>query len=297
MTTKHQFISIAKDKLYPHKGQPRKHISDEVVYARRRQLEQEGQLAPILVFPADAEGRHELVDGECRWRAALESDHLELLNAEIYLGDREDLAGLLVTQLLRNDDGSAPLTALEKAISYKRLISHFEEDDEKGSSLKQAADRLGMDYTTFTRTLKVSEMSGRLSEFVLDRGIDDRRAINGLMRVERMATQDRVDELFNEIRHNDEKKENHDITFSTREIVALACKELKAGSERQKRGTKEKVKRKLAARKIQLKEGEGGSCLVIETPREVITFELEEAHAELFKNAGFSLSELVTKED
>ena len=297
MTANPQFIRIAKGQLYRNQGQPRKHISDEVIYARRRQLEKEGQLTPILVFPVDAEGRHELVDGECRWRAALESDNLESLSAEVYQGDRDDVAGLLVTQLLRNDDGAAPLTALEKAISYKRLISQLEDDEEKGSSLKQAADRLGMDYTVFTRTLKVSEMSARLSEFVLDRGIDDRRAINGLIRVERMATEDKVEALFNEIRLNDQKKENHESTFTTREIVALACKELKEGSVRQKRGSKEKVKRKLAARKIQLKEGEGRPSLVIETPREVITFELEEEHAELFRKAGLSLSDLMTKEE
>jgi len=296
MSKTHEFITVKKDQLYRNPGQPRKHIADEVIDTRRRQLEHEGQLTPLLVFPADADGRHELVDGECRWRAALESESFDAFSAEIYGGDREDIAGLVVTQLLRNDNGSEPLTALEKAVSYARLISQLEDDEERGSGLKQAADRLGMNYSDFTRALKVAEMSEGLSEFVLEQGIDDRRVINGLMRVERLATQERIDDLHDEIRQNERRKSEQESASNTREIVALACKELKEGRERQKRVMKEKVKRKLSAREIHFKEREGGHSLVIETPREVITFELKPAQVALFKSAGFAGLGITDKE-
>lgn len=292
MSIDYQVLTISKDKLYPNSGQPRKHITDEVIEARRQQLEQEGQLTPILVFPAGSDGRHELVDGECRWRAALASETIECLSAQVYQGDREDVGGLVVTQLLRNDDGSEPLTALEKAVSYERLISHLEDDDEKGSALKQAADRLGMDYTEFTRALKVAEMSETLSEFVLERGIDDRRVINGLMRIERMDSKERVDALFDQIRQNDHRKGQQEGTLSTREIVASACKDLKEGRASQKRVTKDKIKRKLAARKIQLKEKEGSVQLVIETPREIITFDVDSEYAVLLGAVDFGALDL-----
>lgn len=292
MSVDYQVLRISKDKLYPNSGQPRKHITEEVIEARQQQLEQEGQLTPILVFPVDSDGRHELVDGECRWRAAMASETIEFLNAQVYQGDREDIGGLVVTQLLRNDDGSEPLTALEKAMSYKRLISHLEHDDERGSALKQSADRLGMDYTEFSRALKVAEMSRTLSEFVLERGIDDRRVINGLMRIERMGSGEQVDDLFDQIRQNDCRKERQEETLSTRKIVASVCKDLKEGRALQKRVTKDKIKRKLAARKIQLKEKEGSVQLVIETPREIITFDVDSEYAALLGAVDFGAADL-----
>ncbi|MBV1929938.1 MAG: ParB N-terminal domain-containing protein [Gammaproteobacteria bacterium] len=294
MVNDHRFVSIEKGKLYPNEDQPRQYISAEVISSRRRQLENEGQLAPILVFDADKEGCYQIVDGECRWRAALESQSIDALSAEIYQGDRGDIASLLVTQLLRNDDGAAALTALEKAVSYRKLISQFEDDEQRGSALKQSADRLGMDYTVFTRALKVAEMSDGVAAFVLERGIDDQRVINGMMRVDRMGTEKRVDELFADIRLNDGRKDQGEQARNTREIVADACKEIKEGRTRQKGGPREKVKRKLSAKNIQISEQNGKFKLVIETPRELISFDIESDQVEQLHNESVRLMDVKT---
>ena len=288
MSNSTDYDIISKHKLYPSADQPRKHIPSEVIEKRRKQLESEGQLTPLLIFPADSDGNHEIIDGECRWRGGMASDVIEDFKVEIYKGDRDDIARIITVQLMRNDDGATPLTAPEKAKAYQRLVDSLEDDDEKGSALKQAADRMGMDYSEFTRALKVGEMSEDVTGFVLERGIDDKRVINGLMRIERLATKNKFDEVLDEIRDNDAKKERNEKAHTTREIVSSACKDVKGG--KQARGAKEKVKRKLSARKITFKVKNDTGSLVIETPREVITFDLESDQAEKFK--GLDLSEV-----
>ena len=269
---------ISKHRLQPDSTQPRRHISREKIEKKKAQLLADGQVSPILIWPPREDGRADLVDGETRWLAALElpDEVLLELRYEVYTGRREDRGKLLLTQLLRNDDGSEPLTAMERAVAYKQLVAQHQDDDKKGSALKQVADKLGMDYSSFTRALKVAEMSQAVSDFVLEHGIDDKRVINGIMRVEQRATRDRFQELLADIRDNEVKKENRnggESTTTTRAIVSEAVKELKDPKAR--KTVKEKVKRKLEARQINFKFREAGEdMMIIETPREIITFKI-----------------------
>lgn len=269
---------ISKYKLKADSAQPRRHISRDKIEKKIAQLRADNQVSPILIWPPKEDGSAELVDGETRWLAALEMPDEELLELryEVYGGSREDRAKLLLTQLLRNDDGSEPLTAMERAVAYRQLVDQHQDDEEKGSAVKQVADKLGMDYSSFTRALKVAEMSGDVSQFVLEYGIDDKRVINGIMRVEQRATRARFDELLEDIRDNEVKKEKRngdETTTTTRAIVSEAVAELKDPKAR--KTAKEKTKRKLDARQISFKFREGGEdAMIIETPREIITFKI-----------------------
>lgn len=276
-------LLVSKHKLRADPNQPRRHIKPEAIEKKRQQLKEERQVTPLLVWRADENGMHDIVDGETRWLGALQlsDDEFDLFRVEIYEGSREDAAKLLLTQLLRNDDGSEPLTPLERAVAYRRLVGEFQDDDEKGSAMKQAADRLGMDYSSFTRAIKLADMSPVVESFILERGIDDKRVINGIMSVEQRGTRQRLDELFHDIEDNDVKKQTRETTVSTREIVSLAVKELKDPKAR--KVAKEKTKRKLEARGIELKFKDGADQIIIETPREIITFKVSPEIAEKFK--------------
>lgn len=285
---------ISKYKLKADSTQPRRYISRDKIEKKIAQLRADGQVSPILIWPPKEDGSAELVDGETRWQAAMEMDDSELLELryEVYGGSREDRAKLLLTQLLRNDDGSEPLTAMERAVAYKQLVEQHQDDDEKGSAVKQVADKLGLDYSSFTRALKVAEMSEDVSQFVLQHGIDDKRVINGIMRVEQRATRDRFQELLEDIRDNEVKKEKRnggETTTTTRAIVSEAVKELKDPKAR--RTAKEKTKRRLDARQISFKFREGGEdTMVIETPREIITFKISPEMVAKFR--GIELEEV-----
>ncbi len=278
-----EILLVSKHRLRNDPNQPRRYIKLEAIEKKKQQLKEDKQVTPLLVWPADENGIHDIVDGETRWRGALElnDDEFDLFKVEIYEGSREDAAKLLLTQLLRNDDGSEPLTPLERAVAYRQLVAQFQDDEEKGSAMKQAADKLGMDYSSFTRAIKLADMSPVVADFVLERGIDDKRVINGIMRVEQRGTRQRLDELFHDIEENEIKKQARETAASTREIVSLAVKELKDPKAR--KVAKEKAKRKLDARGFELKFKDGANQLVIETPREVITFKIAPEIAEKFK--------------
>lgn len=279
-----EILLVSKHNLYRDENQPRRHIKPESIEKKRQQLKEDGQVTPLLVWPADPDGRHCIVDGECRWRAALElpDDAFDVFRVELYQGSRKDVATLLLTQLLRNDDGSEPLTALEKAVAYKQLMEQHEDDDERGSALKQVADKLGMNYTEFTKAIRVADMSPELSEFVLERGIDDRKAINGMMRVQQRGTRQHFEHMLDAIRENDENKEAREGSTSTREIVSAAVKAVKDPKAR--KTVKEKVKRKLEVRGIEFKFKEDNDAMIIETRSELITFKLSPEQAARFKS-------------
>lgn len=279
-----EIVWVSKHKLYRDEKQPRRHIKPESIEKKRQQLKEDGQVTPLLVWPPDPDGRYCIVDGECRWRAAMElpDDVFDEFRVEIFQCDRDDVGTVLLTQLLRNDDGSEPLTALEKAVAYKQLMEQHQDDDEKGSALKQVADKLGMNYAEFTKAIKVADMSPELSAFVLERGIDDRKAINGMMRVEQRGTRQHFDSMLDAIRENDENKEAREGgTSSTREIVSSALKAVKDPKAR--KTVKEKIKRKLEVRGVEFKWKEGGDTMVIETRSELITFVLSPEQAAKFK--------------
>ena len=289
---------ISKHKLKPDSMQPRRHIGREKIERKKVQLLADGQVSPILIWPLREDGSADLVDGETRWLASLEipDDELLELRYEVYTGSRDDRAKLLLTQLLRNDDGSEQLTAMEKAVAYKQLVAEHEDDDEKGSAVKQVADKLGMDYSGFTRALKVAEMSKDASDFVLEHGIDDKRVITGIMRVEQRGTRNRFEELLEDIRENEIKKESRnggESTTTTRAIVSEALKELKDPKAR--KAAKEKVKRKLEARQVSFKFKEDGEdCMIIETPREIITFKISPEMKSKFEQIGLKAVETGT---
>lgn len=279
-----EILMVSKHKLYRDENQPRRHIKPESIEKKRQQLKADGQVTPLLVWPQDSDGRYCIVDGECRWRASLElpDDVFNEFRVELYQGNLNDMATLLFTQLLRNDDGSEPLTALEKAVAYKQLIERHHDDEEKGSALKQVADKLGMDYTEFTKAIRVADMSPELSVFVLDQGIDDRKAINGMMRVEQRGTRQHFESMLDAIRENDENKEARESTTSTREIVSVALKAVKDPKAR--KTVKEKVKRKLEVRSVEFKFKDNNDAMIVETRSEIITFKLTPEQAAKFRS-------------
>lgn len=278
-----QIVFVSKHNIFPSKDQPRKFLTPEDIEKKRQQLIKDGQVAPLLLMPANEKGQHEIVDGECRWRAALGIDDadLELLRAEIYQGDQSDKARILITQLLRNDDGSVPLTAMERGVAYKSLMDSLQDDEEKGSPMKQAAELLGLDYSEFSRRLKVAEVSERVAGFVLEHGIQDSKVINGIAKVQQRGTQERFERLLDEIRDNEVKKESGEKAVGVREIVAQAVKEVK--DPKAKKVVAEKIKRKLDVRGIEFKFKDGADCMIVKTPREVITLKITPELAAKFK--------------
>jgi len=224
-------IEIHKHHLFPDPEQPRKWFDSTVIDRRKNQLISEGQVSPITVLPGvlaeDGLTRYQIVDGECRWRAVMNSTEIDYLRAQIYQGNPQDEYARLISQLIHNNDGSEKLLPIERAATYQRLISqkkslgvHNPQD--------QVAKDIGMDKGEFSRLISLNNMPPFVEDFVLSHGISDTKALNGIMRVAKLASESNVRSLFFDIERNEKIKAQGGETKPLRTIVQDAVADAKA---------------------------------------------------------------------
>ncbi|MBZ5564850.1 MAG: ParB/RepB/Spo0J family partition protein [Acidobacteriia bacterium] len=150
---------IPVDQIEPNPFQPRRQFADEGLKELAESIRGSGVVQPVLLRPAPGqEGRYQLVAGERRWRAAKLAE-LESVPAVVRpLGDRDALEFALTENLLRED-----LNPLEVAHAYQALQEQF------GLSHEEIADRLGLNRSTVTNTLRLLRLPAEVQE-LLSRG-------------------------------------------------------------------------------------------------------------------------------
>ncbi len=99
--------------------QPRRHFAPEAMAELIASVRAHGVLQPILVRPI-ANGRHEIIAGERRWRAAQAAGLHEIPAVSRALDDRTAFEIALIENIQRSD-----LNAIEEARGYRRLIDEF----------------------------------------------------------------------------------------------------------------------------------------------------------------------------
>lgn len=271
-TSEIELITIPLDRIIPDPDQPRKLFTSEVIHERQQQLESNGQLEPITVLPGEATEDgivlYKLVDGECRWRAAKQSEKINSLYAQIYKGNPEDKYTIIKTQILSNNDGSADITNFERSVSYVELVKLAEEKDHDFVSASECvANELGKDISEFYRILKLSSVTDRVKDFCLTSGIDDAKAVSSITQIMKAGGES----AFNEM--NLEYKKNGLSGKTTRKHFSDIARIVKGKDNRGKpKATKQEKKiRRLSATHIKLIIG----GIEIETPREVFKLTIE----------------------
>lgn len=287
---KNEVFKIDINNLYPDKDQPRKYFSDEAIDKKMQQLEKNGQKTPIVVYTADENGRYKIHDGELRYRAACKSDVIHSLDAILYSSDSDSIA-LLVSQLLHNNDGSEPLTPLERAKAYEQIIEDFVKQGSE-SPVSDAAALLGLDLGEFSRVHNLSDIPEIIENFALKFGIGDSRVLNGMKYVFKIGKDKSINDLFSEIELNEEQKELGK-GRPVRLIVRDAKKALKDKIARRKpsKSASDKKQRLLTAQNLSIKSESGGDVLLIETPRERIKIKLTTEMLEELQEGTLTLDE------
>jgi len=144
---------IALDRIDPNPFQPRRGLSEESLKELAESIRASGVVQPVLLRPAN--GRYQLVAGERRWRAARLAG-LDAIPALIRaLSDREALELSLTENLLRED-----LNPLEVARAYQAL------QDDYSLSHEEIADRLGLNRSTVTNTLRLLRLPQAVQEML-----------------------------------------------------------------------------------------------------------------------------------
>lgn len=148
-------VEIPLDAIVPNPDQPRAVIEPEALEALAASIRASGVLQPVVVAPSDAAGRHELIAGERRWRAARIAG-MERVPAIVRAVDaRERLELALVENVVRED-----LSPIDVAQACACLIEDF------GQSHGELAGRLGRSRPAISNLVRLLELPEVVQEMI-----------------------------------------------------------------------------------------------------------------------------------
>ena len=151
---------IATDSLQPGKYQPRTRMDPGSLEELAASIREQGVMQPILVRPLGG-GRHEIIAGERRWRAAQLAGLATLPCLVREIADEAALAMSLIENIQRED-----LNPLEEAAGIQRLIDEF------GMTHQQAADAVGRSRPAASNLLRLLQLARPVQELLMAGDLD-----------------------------------------------------------------------------------------------------------------------------
>lgn len=142
---------IPLGQIDPNPRQPRTHFDENALEALAASIREVGVLQPIVVGPADADGRHILVAGERRLRAAKMAGLDEIPAVVRESDDAARLAEALIENVQREDLGP-----IEEAEAYNSLLEDFDMRHE------DVAARVGKSRSAVTNAVRLLNLPGQI---------------------------------------------------------------------------------------------------------------------------------------
>ncbi|MBI5023713.1 MAG: ParB/RepB/Spo0J family partition protein [Candidatus Omnitrophica bacterium] len=161
--------------------QPRTHYDESKLAELKASIKEKGILVPILVRLKD--GRHEVVAGERRLKAARSLNVPEVPAIIREVSDQEALVLALVENIQREE-----LNPIEEAAAYKKLIEEFRYTQD------MVAGSVGKDRSTITNLLRLLKLPAEIQQSVYDNGLSVGHA-RALLSVESPGEQKRLFDL------------------------------------------------------------------------------------------------------
>lgn len=151
------FALVSIGAITPNPRQPRERFDEEALEALAASIREVGVLQPIVIGPSDDDGKHVLVAGERRLRAARLAG-LEVIPAVIRESDDAGrLAEALIENVQREDLGS-----LEEAAAYRSLMEDFNMTHDR------VAERVGKSRSAITNTVRLLNLPGAIQGLLAD---------------------------------------------------------------------------------------------------------------------------------
>jgi ParB family chromosome partitioning protein len=144
---------VSLDAITPSPLQPRKEFAPEALQELIDSIRQHGIIQPLIVRRVD--GRHELIAGERRWRAAKE---LGLMEAPVIIRSVSDLEVLeisLIENLQRED-----LNPIEEAQGYSRLANEF------GMRQEDIAQKVGRSRAAVANAMRLLDLHPQIQTWL-----------------------------------------------------------------------------------------------------------------------------------
>jgi ParB family chromosome partitioning protein len=148
-----QIQQVRLSTIIPSPLQPRKNFAPEALQELVDSIRQHGIIQPLIVRRVD--GRHELIAGERRWRAAQEVGLGEVPVIVRKATDLEVLELSLIENLQRTD-----LNPIEEAQGYARLAEEF------GMRQEDIAERVGRSRAAVANALRLLDLHPQIQTWV-----------------------------------------------------------------------------------------------------------------------------------
>ena len=161
--------------------QPRTHYDENKLAELKASIKEKGILVPILVRLKD--GKHEVVAGERRLKAARSLNVPEIPAIIREVSDQEALVLALVENIQREE-----LNPIEEAEAYKKLIEEFRYTQD------MVAESVGKDRSTITNLLRLLKLPAEIQQSVYGNGLSVGHA-RALLSVESPGEQKRLFDL------------------------------------------------------------------------------------------------------
>ena len=181
-TTTSGLEEVAVDRIDPNPFQPRRAFLPEKLKELADSIRASGVVQPVLLRRSGE--RYQLIAGERRWRAACQAGLTVIPALLREIGDRDALELALTENLLRED-----LNPLEAAQGYAAL------QQKHGLSHEEIAERLGLDRSTVTNTLRLLRLPPEVQRMIEERAISAGHA-RALLGLESEAAQLRLAQLI-----------------------------------------------------------------------------------------------------
>lgn len=136
---------INLDSITPSPLQPRKEFGTDALSELVESIRQHGIIQPLIVRKVD--GRHELIAGERRWKAALAAGLAEVPVIIRTANDRDVLELSLIENLQRAD-----LNPIEEAQGYARLAAEF------GMRQEEIAQKVGRSRAAVANAVRLLDL-------------------------------------------------------------------------------------------------------------------------------------------
>ena len=148
-------MSLAIKDLQAGKFQPRRRFDDASLAELAASIKAQGIMQPIVVRKTGS-GKHEIIAGERRFRAAQLAGLVDVPVIVKDVDDRTALTLALIENLQRQD-----LNAIEEALGLQRLIAEFSFTHE------QAADAVGKSRSAVSNLLRLLELAAPVQDRVI----------------------------------------------------------------------------------------------------------------------------------
>jgi len=146
--------TLPLDLLQPGRYQPRTKMDAESLSELAASIRAQGLMQPILVRPVGG-GKHEIIAGERRWRAARLAGLAEVPVLVREVGDNAALAMALIENIQRED-----LNPLEEAGGIQRLVQEF------GMTHDTAAQAVGRSRSAVSNLLRLLGLAPSVRELL-----------------------------------------------------------------------------------------------------------------------------------